>query len=294
MLQSTDRFSFASRFSLEPSLLLDLFVITNLGFLAFDIYLAHSMNNFRRPAEYIPLYFSIAAPVFLAISLIMRRSHRRWWNILGGTIGALSIAIGLAGVIFHLDSAFFYERTLRSLTYSAPFVAPLSYTGLGFLLIMNRMVKEDTLEWRQWILLMAAGGFLGNFVLSLADHATNGFFSVAEWVPVWASALAVGFLIAAIMLPPSRPFVHFCVGVLLGEGLVGVWGFILHARANLAGPSLHAFDNFVHGAPPFAPLLFPNLVLLGLLGFWRDAAGPHSFSNYAPSAATHSSISAGV
>lgn len=255
---------------LTPSLLLEVFVATNLGFLAFDIYLAHSMNDFRRAAEYIPLYFSIAAPLLLVIGFVAGRSHPFWWKIVGGVVGAASIVIGLAGVIFHLDSAFFYERTLRSLTYSAPFVAPLSYTGLGFLLIMNRMVKDDTSEWRQWVLLMTAGGFLGNFVLSLADHATNGFFSVAEWIPVYASALAVGFLIAALVLPPSRPFQFLCLAILAFEAFVGLWGFLLHARANLAGPSIHAFANFVHGAPPFAPLLFPNLVLLGLLGFWRD------------------------
>ena len=259
---------------LTPRLLLEAFVTTNLGFLAFDIYLAHSMNDFRRAAEYIPLYFSIAAPLLLVIGLAAGRSHPLWWKILGGVVGAASIIVGLAGVIFHLDSAFFYQRTLKSLTYSAPFVAPLSYTGLGFLLIMNRMVKDETSEWRQWILLMTAGGFLGNFVLSLADHATNGFFSVAEWIPVWASAFAVGFLIAALVLPPSRLFAFLCVTILALEAIVGLWGFVLHARANLAGPSIHPFANFVHGAPPFAPLLFPNLVLLGLLGLWRDDAWP--------------------
>lgn len=264
MLGGTDRSWLA------PCWLLEAFVITNLGFLAFDIYLAHSMNNFRLPAEYIPFYFSIGAPVLLVIGLLARRSNLLWWKILGGTVGFASIAIGLAGVIFHLDSAFFYERTLKSLTYSTPFVAPLSYTGVGFLLLMNRMVKDGTSEWRQWILVMTAGGFVGNFVLSLADHATNGFFRAAEWLPVWASAVAVGMLIAALVLPPSRQFSFLCVGVLVLEGLVGVWGFVLHARANLVGPSVHAFDNFVHGAPPFAPLLFTNLVILGLLGFWRN------------------------
>jgi hypothetical protein len=28
------------------------------------------------------------------------------------------------------------------------------------------------------------------------------------------------------------------------------------------------FENIVHGAPPFAPLLFPNLVLLSLIALW--------------------------
>jgi hypothetical protein len=87
-----------------------------------------------------------------------------------------------------LQSSFFYERTLRSLTYSAPFAASLACTGLGFLLIMNRMVEPETFEWAQWVLLLALGGFVGNFVFSLSDHVENGFFYPMEWVPVVASA----------------------------------------------------------------------------------------------------------
>ena len=68
-------------------------------------------------------------------------------------------------MILHLDSPFFYERTLKSLTYSAPFAAPLAYTGLGFLLVMNRMVDSESMEWAQWVLLFTLGGFVGNFVL---------------------------------------------------------------------------------------------------------------------------------
>jgi hypothetical protein len=48
-----------------------------------------------------------------------------------------------------------------------------------------------------------------------------------------------------------------------------LWGFILHASANLRGPSVHAFDNFIYGAPPMAPLLFPNLMVLGIIGLWE-------------------------
>jgi len=48
-------------FDLE--LLLELFVASNLAVLAADIVLAHSVNQFRKPAEYIPLYFSAAAPL---------------------------------------------------------------------------------------------------------------------------------------------------------------------------------------------------------------------------------------
>ena len=62
------------------------------------------------------------------------------------------------------------------------------------------------------------------------------------------------------------------IAVLLMEAGVGLWGFLLHARANLQGPSVRAFDNFIYGAPPMAPLLFPNLVVLGIIALWQFRA----------------------
>src|SRR5215469_13901267 len=256
----------------RPPIWIEVFVIANLGFLTFDIYLAHSVNQFRNRAEYIPLIFSTIAPVLLIIGLAAQK-RPVIWKILGYAVGWSSVLIGLSGVIFHLESHFFYERTIRSLTYSAPFAAPLAYTGLGFLLIMNRMVSSETIEWAKWVLLMALGGFLGNFVFSLIDHAQNGFFNHLEWVPVVASAFAVGFLTVPLVMRVSRRYIELCAVVLGFEALVGVWGFVLHAAGNLRGPSLHAFDNFINGAPPLAPLLFPNLTLLGIMALWKLRAG---------------------
>ncbi len=249
----------------QPWFLVEAFAMANLGFLTLDIYLAHSVNGFRREAEYIPLYFSAATPVVLLLGLLLRRRWIAVWKDLGYLVGWLAIPIGLAGVIFHLDSSFFYERTLRSLTYSAPFAAPLAYTGLGFLLLVNRMVESNTVEWAQWILFLTLGGFVGNFVFSLSDHAENGFFNRLEWIPVVASALAVGFLATCLVSRQPRNFVGLCGAVLLLESAVGVWGFLLHADRNLAGPSTHLFKNLIYGAPPMAPLLFPNLAVLGLI-----------------------------
>jgi hypothetical protein len=64
-------------------------------------------------------------------------------------------------------------------------------------------------------------------------------------------------------------FVDLCAMVLVLEAAVGLWGFTLHAMGNLQGPSLHAFDNFIYGAPAMAPLLFPNLMVLGVIGLWQ-------------------------
>lgn len=257
------------RWWLQPELWVEAFAITNLGFLTFDIYLAHSVNQFRNRAEFIPLFFSATAPLILAVALSQRRRRRRVWKILGHAVGWAAILVGLSGVILHLQSSFFYERTIRSLTYSAPFAAPLAYTGLGFLLVMNRMVEPDSLEWAQWILLFTLGGYLGNFVFSLADHAENGFFFRVEWVPVIASALAVGFLSVPLFTRVSRWFIDLAALVLILEAGVGLWGFVLHTLGNLEGPSIHAFDNFIYGAPPMAPLLFPNLMVLGIIGLWQ-------------------------
>ncbi len=253
----------------SPQVWVEWFVIANIGFLTFDIYLAHSVNQFRREAEYIPLIFSACAPFVLVIAIALRRRWPAVWKDLGYLVGWAAVLVGLAGVIFHLQSQFFYERTLRSLTYSAPFAAPLAYTGLGFLLILNRMVEPRTLEWAQWVLLLTLGGFVGNFVFSLSDHAENGFFHPLEWVPVVASALAVGFLVVPLVMPVARRYLELCLAILLLEAGVGLWGFALHVEGNLQGPSVHAFDNFIYGAPPLAPLLFPNLMVLGLIALWQ-------------------------
>jgi len=248
----------------RPMILVELFAILNVGFLTFDIYLAHSVNQFRNRAEYFPLFFSSIAPLLLIFALVARHRSPAAWKYLGYFVGWIAVLTGLTGVIFHLQSHFFYERTLRSLTYSAPFAAPLAYTGLGFLILLNRMVDAETLEWAHWVLLLALGGFVGNFIFSVTDHAQNGFFRPLEWVPVVASAIAVGFLAVPLLMRVSRRYIRLCGAILLLEGAVGVWGFAVHSAANLRGPSIHAFDNFIYGAPPLAPLLFPNLTLLAL------------------------------
>lgn len=263
------------RWAHDPHLWVELFVTVNLAILAADIYIAHSVNHFQKAAEYIPLYFSLAAPLVLTCLVALRwlGGHQAPWRDAGYLIAWLSILVGLGGVLYHLESRFFLDRTLKSLTYAAPFAAPLAYTGLGFLLLVNRMVQARTAEWARWVLLLALGGFFGNFVLSLTDHASNGFFARTEWIPVISSAFATGFLIVPLVLTVTRRFLDACVVVMLGQALVGVLGFYFHLRANLIEPGHSLFDRLVNGAPPMAPLLFPNLVGLALIGLW--ALAPH-------------------
>lgn len=260
---------FGETWWVQPWFLVEAFATANIGFMSVDIYLAHSVNDFRRSPEYLPLYFSAIAPLVLLIGLALRSRWKVVWTDLGYLVGWGAILMGLTGVILHLDSSFFYDRTIKSLTYSAPFAAPLAYTGLGFLILLNRMVDADSAEWAQWVLLLTLGGFVGNFIFSLTDHAENGFFNPLEWIAVGASALAVGFLATPLLVRVSRGFISLCAAILLAQGGVGVWGFLLHLERNLHGPSTQPLKNFIYGAAPLAPLLFPNLMVLGMIALWR-------------------------
>ena len=252
----------------DYDLWLELFVIFNLFCLTGDVALAHASNRFRNPAEYFPLFYSAVAAIALGVAFAARIffGMRKVWRYLGFAIAWGSIAVGVAGVIYHLDSHFFVERTLKSLTYTAPFAAPLAFVGLGCLLLMNRMVPHESEEWEKWVLFFAFGGFVGNFVLSLADHATNGFFRWSEWLPVISSSLAIGFLFLMIVSRVGSGYRQICLAVLVVEVAVGVAGFGLHLSADIHGPAGRLIDNVLSGAPPFAPLLLPNLAILGWIG----------------------------
>jgi hypothetical protein len=253
----------------DYQLWVELFVLANFAGLVVDIFLAHSTNNFRRHSEYIPLYFSIVATIALALVVPLRQRYPLVWRHIGHAVGWVAVFVGLAGVILHLDSQFFYERTIRSLTYAAPFAAPLAFTGVGLLLILNRLVPPDAPEWAQWVLLLTLGGFAGNFIFSLTDHAQNAFFNLFEWLPVISSAFAIGFLIVPFLMRVGTGFLRLCAAILIAQALVGILGFLLHTREMLRpSASGSLLGRILDGPPPLAPLLFPNLVILGLIALW--------------------------
>jgi hypothetical protein len=252
----------------KPRTIVEIFIIGNLAFLPVDVYVAHLTNEFERKPEWLPVIFSIAAPLLLIIS----------GRLFGMLTGWLSVLVGVGGMLYHLQSHFFAEQSIRNLVYTAPFVAPLAYAGLGLLLILDRLVDSETTEWAQWVLFLALGGFGGNLVLSLADHAQNGFFNRGEWVPVVSAAMACAFLLMLVIRPDDRVLRRWTAWVMALQVLIGTIGFLLHLRANLVRSAPNVVDRFLYGAPIFAPLLFANLALLAAIGMWaltaRRAAPP--------------------
>ena len=137
------------------------------------------------------------------------------------------------------------------------------------MLFRSRRVPADEAVWGQWVLFLAGGGFVGNFALSVVDHAQNGFFFATEWIPVASSALAVGIIIAVLFARPTRAALKvggWIMGLQVGVGLLG---FALHvAPVFVGGEGTTLWEQIVYGAPVFAPLLFVDLAALGALGFW--------------------------
>jgi hypothetical protein len=111
------------------------------------------------------------------------------------------------------------------------------------------------------------------FVFSLTDHAMNGFFNAVEWTPVVSSACAIGALPVPFMMDVDRPYLRLCAAALGVQALVGVAGFAFHVASDLRQPGASLFERILSGAPPMAPLLFPNLVVLGWIALWLMA--PH-------------------
>ncbi len=249
------------------SVIVDIFIIVNISFLALDIFIAHSINQFSNLAEWIPFYFSLIAPILLLIELWVNWINKqKKTQLISIVIGSVSIVIGVAGLIWHLHSSFFEYYTLKSLVYTAPFIAPLAYAGLGSLLIMNRMVDQESMEWSEWLILLGLGGFCGNFILALSDHSQNGFFIVYEWIPVISSAIAVSFLVVTLTKQYSIQFTNISILVMILQTIIGVWGFYFHCMTALNSNIPGYFDKIVYNAPIFAPLLFINLAILSLFG----------------------------
>jgi hypothetical protein len=248
-----------------PERAVEWFVVANIAFLGLDILVAHQENSFERRAEWAPVAFSGLATLLLLPMLLGARAPI--WRALDRLVAFGAIVIGVAGMVLHLKSAFFQEQTLGNLVYSAPFIAPLAYVGVGLLLLLVRLEAPESPTFGWWIVLLALGGFIGNLGMSLLDHAQNGLFRWTEWVPVVSAAFGVSFLLV-VLIRREGAFIRITYGVLGLQVVVGVLGFALHVTADLGRQALPFVQRFVFGAPAFAPLLFADLAVLAAVGLW--------------------------
>ena len=246
-------------------LILNLFCWFNLSFLAVDIIVAHSINHFEHPGEWVPFYFSVISSLILPVSFI---PSEKWDSLKKAIViitGILSVIVGIVGFYFHIQSQFLGQLSLKSLVYTAPLIAPLSYAGVGFLLLFNQL---EMFNWSKMVLSLAAAGFFGNFILALCDHEQNGFFNAGEWIPVFMAALATGILLKSLQEGSDRKFLQLAIGTMALQIAVGVIGFLWHCYANINSPVDDLYQKFIYGAPVFAPLLFCDIAILAVFGLY--------------------------
>jgi hypothetical protein len=92
--------------------------------------------------------------------------------------------------------------------------------------------------------------------------------ALTEWIPVGAAAFATAFLSMPLLMRTASDYVRWCAFAIVLNAVVGVMGFAFHIWSDFHGPAPTARENFLYGAPAFAPLLFTNLSLLAGLGLW--------------------------
>ena len=257
-------------YAADRAFLVDAFAASNLAFLVLDVWIAHSANAFGHWTEYIPPVFAGVGALALVASLLKERGRYAtgWARWVGLAVGVGAILVGVGGMALHLESQFFEAMTLQRLVYSAPFVAPLAFAGVGLLLLLNRLAPPEHEGWGRWVVFLAWAGFVGNFLLSLIDHAQNGFFYWPEWVPVVIAAFGVGYLGVVVVTPLDPAFLRLGTWVLAAQVLVGVAGFALHLAPLLRESEVVLADRVIFGAPVFAPLLFVDLAVLAAIGLW--------------------------
>jgi hypothetical protein len=245
------------------------FAAANLVFLLLDVAIAHSAF-FRSRAELIPLFVSGAGgPLALLVALLPRSA---WSRGLLWIVAAAALGTGIAGLILHVGAESLMQPTLHRLVYSAPVIAPLSYAGLGVLLLAAEHARDE-LQRGRWVELLTGLGLFGNFALCLLDHAQNGFWAPIEWLSVAAGALGgLAFVTSAAAREErvnERLFLWIVLALMAGTGVLGA---ALHLRAVLASTAASLLQRVQYGAPVFAPLLYVDLAVLGAMGLLARAS----------------------
>jgi len=251
---------------LNPRRAVLFFVASNFLFLVFDVLIAHSYNRFAKIEEWIPVGYSAFAGLFVLIYAVLENPPA-WKRKLTHLVFYLGVLIGLAGFFYHFYGAIFHEFSLKSLVYAAPLAAPLAFAGLSLAgLFADCFISGWGEKRRSVLLLLVSSGFAGNLILSVLDHARNGFFVDTEWIPVFISAFAfIVFGWAGLkrkLSAEDRLTVHFAILLAI---VTGIAGFVFHLAADLQGVMPDLRDRFIYGAPIFAPLLFCDIAFLGLL-----------------------------
>lgn len=267
---------------MEKNRLLLIFVGINLFFTGLDVALAHSINYFIPVYEWIPIFFFPIGAISCFI-VSFQQSPKKWAALVHITLMAVGILVGVIGTAFHLNAIL---NPLGSLTWTwvvfgSPILAPLAFAGIsllglyaiteevegqeGILNVPGLGIFHAPISRAKHFLWLVGLGFGASALTSIIDHAQYGY------TPYKMIAIVFGIFATSVVITIALSkewtkrdeLVYFWT--MIAAIVVGVMGFGFHLSADLAGTGELSLERMLVFAPVFAPLLYGDLGMLGLL-----------------------------
>ncbi|MCD4733191.1 hypothetical protein K8R78_03010 [bacterium] len=240
------------------------FIAVNYLLMSLDCTLVHWSAGF----DHLGMYLAAGWPLLAALPFIfftfkpMKKTGR------GVAIGIslASVAVGIAGLAWHLLGQFFVSPSLTSLIYSAPILAPLGLTVLAIMTLAIIYPPPEGLTRR--LIGFMAFWMLGLMLLSLQDHAQNNFYEWGEWIPIIVGVFAmVVFGLYATFYKKMKNGNGLILTTTLALFITAAVGAVMHLVAFFEA-TVPLVQKLSQAAPPLAPTLFGDaavFVLIALL-----------------------------
>ncbi len=267
---------------MEKNRFLLMFAGVNLIFTGLDVALAHSINSFVPPYEWIPVYF---APIGALTCFILAFQSKP-----SGTVALIHILmmcvgvfVGIIGTGFHLNQVLSPTGRLSWawIVFGSPILAPLSFAGVsliglygvtselegqpGVLEVPGLGKFKAPISRERHFMWLVGLGFAGSAITSIIDHAQYGYTTfklIAVVYGIFATSVVL-YLSLARRWSHGDQLTYFWT--MIAAIIVGVLGFAFHLAKDLTDTGQISLERILVFAPVFAPLLFSDLGILGLL-----------------------------
>ncbi len=278
------------RLPMEKNRLLLLFVGFNLVFTGLDVALAHSINQFIPVYEWIPVFYAPLGAI-TSFAVAIQAKPRKWTALLHIVFMLFGIMVGILGTAFHANAVLNPggHLTWSWVVFGSPILAPLAFAGISLLGLygITKEVEDESgmlevpglgtfkapISRDRHFLWLVGLGFGASAITSMIDHAQYGY----NFYKLIAIVFGVFATTVVITLAVSKNWrkgdelVYFWT--MVAAIVVGLLGFGFHLSADLAGTGALSLERILAFAPIFAPLLFCDLGVLGLLVVSRKKEG---------------------
>ncbi len=266
----------------EKNRLLMFFVGINIMFTGIDVALAHSINQFIPIYEWIPILF-FPFGTLSCLLIAFQTKPKIWQLIIHILFMIIGIIVGITGTAFHANAVLNPQGylTWAWVVFGSPILAPLAFSGIS-LLGLYAITEEDKdnpetlivpgigkfkspISRDRHFLWLVGLGLAASAITSIIDHAQYGY-SFYKLIPIIFGLFSSSVVIyLSISKEWSRGDEVVYFWTMVAAVAVGIMGFGFHLSADLAGTGSFSMERILAFAPIFAPMLYSDLGILGLL-----------------------------